>query len=325
MPAATREQPPLILGLGTVHPAGQAILEPAYEVREIGPLSEGDFPPELQEAVAVIVRGDGGFTAAQIAAAPRLRVIGRTGAGLDNVDLDAAAAAGVTVVYAPAMNVSAVAELTVGLFLSLGRLLPELNAELRRGNWQARDAVLGTELRGATVGIVGLGRIGRAVAALCHGFGATVQAHDPYAADGPEAGGPTVPVAMLPLDQLLTSSDYVSLHAPLTGETAGLIDARRLVQMKRGAVLVNVARGGLTPDLDALLTALNDQRIRGVALDVFSSEPPSTLHPLFNHPRCLVTPHVGGLSTQAVEAVFQSIAGDIRAVLEGRAPVHPVR
>lgn len=315
---------PMILALGTVHPAGRRILEPRCRIVELGTLLPRDVPDELADAVGVIVRGDGGFTGQQIAAAPKLRVIGRTGAGLDNVDLQAAAAAGVTVVYAPAMNVSAVAEMTVGMFLMLGRGVPHLNTELRRGNWAARNGSLGNELRGATVGIVGLGKIGREVARLCNAFGARLQAYDPYFTPPGDQASSSAPVALVELDELFASSDYISLHAPLTPETAGLLSRDRLQQVKPGAVVVNVARGGLAPDLDALYEALESDRLAGLALDVFPTEPPSEHHPIFDHSRCIVTPHVAGMSRQSSEAVFRSIANDMLAVLGGREPRYPV-
>jgi phosphoglycerate dehydrogenase-like enzyme len=314
------EPTPLILSLGTIHAVARDILTPHCKVVEVDPLGPDNVPRQLQTAAGLVVRADSRVTAAHLNAARQLQVIGRTGAGIDNVDLAAATAAGIPVVYAPAMNVTAVAEMTIGLFLLLGRRVPELGVCLRAGDWKSRDSAPGRELSGSTVGIVGYGRIGRAVAERCASMGCTVQAYDPYVSGLPGKAG----VPMVALEELLASSDFISLHAPLTKETDGLLCRERIERIKPGAVVVNVARGGLTPDLDALHAALESGRIIGLGLDVFPAEPPDTWHPLFAHPRCIATPHVAGMSEQSLDAIFTSVAEDMLAVLRGSMPRHVV-
>jgi D-3-phosphoglycerate dehydrogenase len=308
---------PLVLSLGRIHPVAKSILGGRCALREIPPISPDDSPPLLREAEGIIVRGDSRIAAAHIAAAPRLRVIGRTGAGVDNVDTVAASAAGIPVVFAPGMNVNAVAELTIGMFIILARLAPALSRGLLEGDWGIRDRRYGRELAGSTVGVIGLGKIGLRVADLCTGFGCKIQAYDPYVWDRTFDGRG---ISMVSLERLIQTSDFLSIHAPLTEDTRGLIDRRRIESMKHGAILVNVGRGGIVEDLDAVLSGLESGILAGVGLDVFPVEPPDVGHAVFRHPRCLATPHVAGMSEESMEAVFRSVASDVVAVLDGRRP-----
>lgn len=313
---------PTVVSLGAIHPALRDVLSADFRLVEFGPLSAADdVPDSLSSATAVIVRGDSTITDRHLVACAGLRVIGRTGAGLDNVDVQAARRCGIEVVYAPGMNVAAVAEMTIGLFLSLGRRLFELRAALASGDWEARDRVSGVELKGAVVGIVGVGRIGRRVAELAQAFGAQVIGYDPPAPDGAFAAAG---VRRVSLAQLAAESGFVSLHAPATRETTGIIDAGFLAALSDGAVLVNVARGPLIADLDLLYDALQSGRLGGVGLDVFDPEPCRGEHPIFAHPRCIATPHVAGLSRQAAADTFRVVAQDVRRVLTGTArPLFP--
>ena len=283
---------------------------PAEEI--LGPIAVP--PPEeleaaLTEADALIVRGGHEVTARLIEGAPRLKVIGRSGVGVDNVDLEAASRRGIPVVIVPDAGAQAVAEGALALMLALAKDLGALDRAVREGRWEARDELDLWDIGGATVGIVGLGRIGRRVAALVQALEARVLASDPYA----EA---TDGIELVALETLFGESDYISLHAPLTPETRGLVDARVLA-LARGAVLVNLGRGGLISSLDDLLVALESGALRGIGLDVFEPEPPDPRHPLFRHRRVLLSPHALGLSRRARRQLFTEVAEGIAAVLRG--------
>jgi D-3-phosphoglycerate dehydrogenase len=290
----------VIVATGPVHQVAEEVL---------GPIATGDWRERLPEAEALIVRGDAVVTADDIAAAPKLRVIGRNGVGVDNVDLDAAAARGIPVVFAPGAAARAVAEGALALALPLLKRLPELGAAVRGGDWGTRDRIEIPDVLDATIGIVGYGRIGRELGDLARALGMRVVAHDPEVDD-----------AATPLDALFATADIVSLHAPLTDETRGLVGPELLRRAKPGMILVNTARGALVSSLDDVLAALESGRLGGVGLDVFDEEPPDPAHPLFAHPRVLVTPHALGLTRGAREAAFRAAAEGIAAVLRGESP-----
>lgn len=291
----------MIVATGPVHPVAVEILGP-IETPE-------DWHSLLPEAEALIVRGDATVGEQELAAATRLRVIGRSGVGVDRVDVAAAAAHGVPVVVTPGANARAVAEGALTLMLALVKRLPELQHALLERNWGARDRLELGDLEGTTLGIVGYGRIGRELADLARALGMHVLAHDPLVDD-----------ATTPLGALFENADIVSLHAPLTDETRGIVGPELLACAKPGLVLVNTARGGLVSSLDDLLAALEDGRLGGVGLDVFDEEPPDPSHPLFAHPRVVATPHALGLTLGAREAVFRAMAEGVAAVLRGETP-----
>jgi D-3-phosphoglycerate dehydrogenase len=290
----------VIVATGPVHPVAEEVL---------GPIATGDWRAQLAEAEALIVRGDAFVTADDIAAAPKLRVIGRSGVGVDNIDLAAAAARGIPVVIAPGSAARAVAEGALAFAFALLKRLPELGAAVRAGDWAARDRVEVLDVADATMGIVGYGRIGRELGDLARALGMHVLAHDPDVDD-----------AATPLDALFANADIVSLHAPLTDETRGLVGPELLAQANPGLILVNTARGALVSSLDDLLAALESGRLGGVGLDVFEEEPPDPSHPLFAHPRVLLTPHALGLTRGAREAVFRAMAEGVAAALRGEPP-----
>ena len=242
-------------------------------------------------------------------AAPRLRVVGRTGVGVDNIDLEAARQLGVTVVTAPEASTTGVAELTLGLMLALARDIPAADAALRRGEWP-KASMIGSELEGKTLGLVGFGRIGRAVAARAAAFGMSLLAFDPYLDDDAIRAGGAEPAS---LETLLAGSDYVSLHLPLTAETRGVFDRSAIARMKPGARLVCAARGGLI-DEQALHQALAEGRLAGAALDVFAQEPPRDLA-LLQHPRLVATPHLGAQTVEAQARVAIEITHKVLAAL----------
>lgn len=244
-------------------------------------------------------------------AAPRLRVVGRAGVGVDNIDLEAAREFGVTVVTAPEATTVAVAEHTMGLILALARHIPAADAAVHRGEWPKAEFV-GVELRSRTLGLIGLGRIGRAVAELAAGFGMRRMAFDPYLSpDAIRAEG----VEPASLEAVLESADVISLHVPLTPETRGLVGREALAGVRSGALLVCTARGGVINEA-ALLEALEAGRLGGAALDVFEVEPPGT-SPLARHPRVVATPHLGAQTAEARSRVSTEIVREVLTALRG--------
>ncbi len=275
------------------------------------------LPPDgLREAIAdydaLVVRSQVQVDAALIAAARRLQVIGRAGVGVDNVDVDAATRAGITVVNAPTGNTIAAAEHTIALLLAVARRVAAADASLRDGEW-ARSRFQGVQLRGRTLGIVGLGKIGMAVADRARGMEMTLLGADPYVtAEGAALRG----VELVDLATLLARADAVTVHVPLSRATTGLIDAAAIEQMKPGAIVLNVARGGIV-DEAALAAALRDGRLGGAGVDVFEAEPP-TGSPLLDAPNTVLTPHLGASTAEAQVAVSEEIAEQVLDVLDGR-------
>ena len=268
-------------------------------------------PEDLANAEGAIVRADAVVDGALLARAPRLRVLARTGVGVDRVDLAAAGARGIAVVITPDSGTRAVAEGVLAHVLHLVKRLGPLTRLVREGRWAERAGVAVGDLDGATIGIVGYGRIGRRVGELAAAFGMGVLAHDPISP--PPAG-----IDRPDLGELAAASDVLTLHAPLTEATHHLVDAAVLARIRSGAVLVNCGRGGLL-DLDAALAALESGRLGGVGLDVFDPEPPPH-HPLFDHPNVVLTPHLMGLTRRATAATFAAAARGVGDVLAGRRP-----
>jgi D-3-phosphoglycerate dehydrogenase len=271
--------------------------------------------PALVEALAgcqaLLVRSGTKVTAEVLRGAADLRIVVRAGTGLDNVDAAAARERGIQVLNTPAANSVSVAELVFGMLIAFERHLIPAAASLREGRWE-RAKYAGRELAGRRMGLVGFGRIGREVAARARAFGMTVAAHDPLLASWPADLGVAGP---LPLDELLATSDVVSLHVPLTDATRGMIGARELSLVRPDALLVNAARGGLIDDA-ALEAALREGRLRGALLDVFAAEPPGA-NPLLALPSVLATPHLGASTDaaqrragdEAVTLLLEALAG----------------
>jgi D-3-phosphoglycerate dehydrogenase len=291
---------------------GIDLLRAHHEVDERIGLSREELRAILPDYDALVVRSQVKVDAELVAAGSRLVVIGRAGVGVDNVDLDAATRAGITVVNAPTGNTIAAAEHTLALLFGLARRLAPADASVRRGEWK-RSAFTGVELRGKVLGIIGLGKIGQALADRARGLEMTVIAHDPYvAAETAALHG----VELVGLDDLLRRADVVSVHVPLTRQTRRLIDRRALALMKPGAFLLNVARGGIV-DEAALAEALRSGHLGGAGIDVFEEEPPVG-SPLLDAPNTLLTPHLGASTAEAQVAVAQEVALQILDVLEGR-------
>jgi len=263
-------------------------------------------PAALRDAIpayeALIVRSQVQVDAELIKAGTRLRVVARAGVGLDNIDVDAARAAGLTVLNAPDGNTIAAAEHTLGLLLAVVRRIPAADASVRAGEW-ARSRFGGVELHGRTLGIVGLGRIGMAVASRARSFGMRLVGYDPYvpAAVAAERG-----IEVLALPALLRAADVVTLHVPLTAETTNLLDAAAIATLKPGSIVLNVARGGIV-DEAALADALRDGRVAGAGIDVYEHEPP-TGSPLLAAPNVVLTPHIAASTAEAQVAVGIEIA-----------------
>jgi D-3-phosphoglycerate dehydrogenase / 2-oxoglutarate reductase len=264
---------------------------------------------EIADADALVVRSATKVTPELLEKAQRLRVVGRAGVGVDNIDLEEATRRGVLVMSTPGGNAVSVAEHTFALLLALARQVPRLDKAIHEGRWEKSSAA-GTEMRGKTLGIVGLGRIGSEVAVRAEAFDMRVLGYDPYIS---EAAAREVQVELVPLERLLGESDFVSLHTALSPATQNLINAKAIAQMKKGARLVNAARGELV-DEAALAEALKSGHLAGAALDVFAEEPPKN-SPLTGLPNVIATPHVAGSTAEAQEEVGTQIAVQVRDYL----------
>ncbi len=253
-----------------------------------------------------------------IEAADRLQVISRYGVGVDNVDLRAASEKGIVVTNTPGANSISVAELTVGLILSLARSIPIANTATKAGEW---PRMRGVTLAGKLVGLIGFGSIGKKVARSMTGFNCTVLAHDPLPdRDYARKFG----VKLSPLEEVIRKADFLSLHIPLLPETREMVNAEFLNQMKPGTYLVNTSRGEIV-DEAALVKALNSGHLRGAALDVFAKQPPGEDNPLLALPQVIVTPHMASHTDGAANAMGWGALNDCLAVLRGEEPLHPVR
>ena len=283
------------------------LVEPGWQVLQPAPSA---LASELVEADALVVRSATRVTDELLIHARRLRVIGRAGVGVDNIDVDAATRRGILVMNTPGGNAPSVAEHTLALMLSLARSIPQLNASMHAGKWE-KSGSAGAELRGKVLGLIGLGRVGAEVARRARALEMRVLAYDPYVAAerAAEWGAELVPLA-----ELLAQADYVSLHTALSPATERIINAQTLQQMKAGARLVNAARGELV-DEAALAEALRSKHLAGAALDVFAEEPPRD-SPLLQMPNVIATPHVGGSTAEAQEEVGVQIAQQVREFLQ---------
>lgn len=275
-----------------------------YSDRELVEISSG--------ADGLFVHSENEYAEHLFEKTPGLRVIGRPGSGLDNIDLNAASAHDVAVVYTPGMNAVAVAEFVVGVLISHIRSTCSAETHVRTGGWRSPEW-WGTELRGKTVGIVGLGAAGYETAKRLRPFEISLLVADPYV--DPEKVD-AVGATLMNVEELVAESDVVSLHVRLTDETRHLIDRRSFERMKSDAVLVNTARGNVV-DHDALVDALRNDEIGGAVLDVFPSEPPDSNSPLFELPSVTVTPHLAGATVETRIAMLETTARNVVSVLDG--------
>ena len=298
---------PLVVGLGKV--------EPGLVTGVLG--DDIDFvaePTDAELAVAqgAIVRADAVVDEAFLDRTPQMRVLARTGVGTDLVDLETSTARGIAVVVTPGSGTGAVAEGVIAHAIALVKRLGQYTALIREDRWAERTAGGPPgDMDGATIGIIGFGRIGRRVGALAEAFGMRVLAYDPFAP-------PPAEVACSDLSELVAASDVLTLHVPLTADNHHMVDGEFLGRAKPGAVLINCGRGGLL-DLDAALAALESGQLSGVGLDVFEPEPPAH-HPIFDHPGVTLTPHMMGLTRRGTELTFADAAQGVVDVLAGRKP-----
>ncbi|KAJ5089895.1 hypothetical protein N7532_008579 [Penicillium argentinense] len=314
-----KEAPPKVLVPEKLSPDGLALLRSSLDVEE----RKGLSPEELLEIIptyeALLVRSETKVTAPVLRAARNLKVVARAGVGVDNVDVEEATKLGIVVVNSPSGNIGAAAEHTIALMMSMARKIPEGCASLKEGKWE-RSKFVGVEVKGKILGIIGLGKVGLTVARLAKGLGMTVNALDPYASPAVAASASVTLVSSLA--ELLASADFLTIHTPLIASTRGMIAEAELAQMKPGARILNVARGG-TIDEVALLAALESGHLGGAAVDVFTSEPPvpeSTAAKLIAHPRAVVTPHLGASTVEAQENVSVDVCEQVLEILKGLLP-----
>lgn len=305
-------EPLVVLITDRVSESGLAPLreDGRFEVVKVDDSHAPEFAAAVGRAHGLVVRSATQVRSELLDQAPSLRVVGRAGVGVDNIDLEACTARGVAVCNAPAGNTVSAAELTMALMLAMLRQIPAADASVRAGEW-ARARFKGAELRGRTLGLVGAGRIGGEVARRARAFGMRVLASDPYLT---EERAEELRVERVTFEEAVAAADIVTLHVPLTGDTRGLVDADVLSRMREGSYLVNVARGGIV-DEEALVDALASGHLAGAALDVFSTEPLGESSPLRGARNLVLTPHLGASTVEAQELVAREIAEAVRATL----------
>jgi D-3-phosphoglycerate dehydrogenase len=302
---------PVVLIAEELSPATVDALGPDFEIRHTDGADRAALLSAIAEVDAILIRSATKVDAEALGAARKLKVVARAGVGLDNVDVRAATQAGVMVVNAPTSNIVSAAELAVALLLAAARRVPAADQSLKGGEWK-RSKYTGVELYEKTVGIVGLGKIGVLVAQRLAAFDMNVIAYDPYVQAGRAA---QMGVRLASLDELLATSDFISVHLPKTPETLGLIGDEQLHKVKPGVIIVNAARGGIV-DEQALYAALKEGRVAGAGLDVFASEP-CTDSPLFEFENVVATPHLGASTDEAQEKAGIAVARSVRLALSG--------
>jgi D-3-phosphoglycerate dehydrogenase len=294
---------------------GQSILRATANVDDKTGITADDLMQIIADYDGLIIRGMTRVTASVIDAAARLKVIGRAGVGVDNIDLEAARKHNITVVNTPTSTTGAVAELTFGLMLALAREIPRADAAMKHGQWLKKD-MEGVELYGKTLGIIGYGRIGMDVGKRASAFGMNVIVYDPNISEDELKHSNAEPVS---IQDLFAWSDFISLHLPLNVQTRDLVGPLAFSQMKDGVRIVCAARGGIL-DESALVNALNSGKVAGAALDVFEQEPPG-LTEAVSHPRVIATPHIGAQTAEAQSRASEDIANEMLAALRGE-PLH---
>ena len=301
-----------ILVADAISPVGVSKLEEFCEVDCDYNITATDIVERIADYNGLIVRSRTKVTSELIEIADQLEVVGRCGVGVDNIDIDACIQKGVVVVNSPRAPSIAVAELTIGLMLSLARSLPYCDREVKAGKWP-KSEIKGFELYGKTLGLIAMGRIGTEVARLANAFNMRVIGSDPYVSKERFA---EFNVHAVDYDELLDEADYISIHAPLTKETVGMIDMVTISNMKDGVRLISASRGGVINEND-LLEGLESGKIAGAALDVLEKEPPSPSK-LLEHPNIIVTPHIGAQTIEAQDRAGIDIANEVIAALDGQ-------
>lgn len=288
----------------------QPLRDAGFDVEKRTGLSPAELGAALAGCAGLVVRSETKVTPALMDHATRLRVVGRAGVGVDNIDVAAATARGIVVMNAPDGNTITTAEHTLALLIALARRVPQANASLKSGKWD-RKRFIGVELQGKTLGIVGLGRIGRVVASRARAFGMNIIAFDPFVA--PEQAR-DLEIELAPLDDVFARADFLTVHTPSTAETRGIISRKAFSLMKKGVRIINCARGDLV-DESALYEAIKSGVVAGAALDVFTSEPPAADNPLLQLDEVIATPHLGASTAEAQEGVAFTVAEQMRDYL----------
>jgi D-3-phosphoglycerate dehydrogenase len=301
-----------VLVTDSLAPEGLEILERAAGIEVVN--SPGLSPGELEEAIAdadaLVIRSGTKVTEAVVAAAKQLKVVGRAGIGVDNVDVGAATKRGIVVMNTPGGNTITTAEHAIALIVSLARHIPQATASMKAGRWDKKK-LTGMELYNGTLGVVGLGNVGRIVADRARGLGMKVIAHDPFIS---ETASSKIEFELVSFDDLLARSDVISVHVPKTNETIGLLGKEAFAKVKPGVLVINAARGGIV-DEESLLAALEQGQVGGAAIDVFVEEPPPAGHPLISHDKVICTPHLGAATDQAQVNVAIAVAEQVRDYL----------
>ncbi|RMZ91567.1 hypothetical protein DV736_g1219, partial [Chaetothyriales sp. CBS 134916] len=313
---------PKVLCPEKLSPDGLALLRKTLEVDEKKGLSPKELMSIIAKYDALLVRSETKVTADVLKAAKKLKVVARAGVGVDNVDVPAATKLGIVVVNSPSGNIQAAAEHTIALLMSMARHVPDSSSSVKAGNWQ-RSKFVGVEVKGKVLAIVGLGKVGLIVARMARGLGMTVIASDPYASESVAAAAN---VTLVPsLAELLPQCDFLTIHTPMLASTRGMMSTTELNQLKKGARVLNVARGGIIDEV-ALLEALESGHLAGAAIDVFTSEPPTKAEPgsalakLIQHPNIVCTPHLGASTVEAQENVSIDVCEQVLQILQGDLP-----
>jgi D-3-phosphoglycerate dehydrogenase / 2-oxoglutarate reductase len=313
---------PILLSLTTMHEAGLQILRDATELRMASALDAATLQREVVGADALIIRTGGVVDAALLDRGEKLKVVGRHGVGYDQIDVEAATARGVQVVYTPGANTQSVAEHVFALMIGLSRHFTKMTAGLIGGNYHIRTSMTGREIAGKTLGIIGFGRIGRLVGQIGYqGFGMRVLYHDIVPA--PAEVEARANARRTRLEEVLKQSEYVTLHVPLDSSTRRMINRYTLAMMRPDAILINTCRGPVV-DEEAVKLALDAHRLWGYGADVFTVEPPPPGHPLIGRDDVIVTPHSAAQTEEGLRTMAVTIATDVVGILRGERPMNPV-
>jgi D-3-phosphoglycerate dehydrogenase len=303
-----------------MHQAGIDLLAEKAELIIANNLEENSVIEQARDVDAIVIRANGAVTARIMDSAPKLKVVGRHGVGVDAIDLKAAKQRGIVVCNTPDANLESVAEQAVGFMITLSKQILRADQALRQGRWNVRYEYIGQEMDRRTLGLVGMGRIGARVAEICHfGFRMRIIYHDVIAYPDLEE---RLSAKKLPLGEVLKKADFISLHVPLLPATKGLIGAEQLAMMKKGAFLINTSRGAIV-DEAALIKALRSGHLGGAGLDVFDTEPTPADNPLLQFDNVVLTPHMAAHTDDALKAMSM-VAEDIIRVLEGKEPLYRV-
>ena len=303
-----------------MHDVGKAVLTEKAEIFFATSFEESSLIKEVREMDGIIIRANGKVSRKLMESVPKLKVIGRHGVGVENIDLEAATEKGIWVVNTPDANDISVAEHFFGLALMLSKMLKKADIALREGRWEVRYQYIGKELHGKTLGILGFGRIGRSVGRIGHkGFDMKVLYYDAIRYEEVEK---EIKALKMSLEEVLSQSDYISINLPMLPETKGLLKAREFSLMKPSSYIINLARGPIW-DEKALYTALEEGKIAGAASDVYEVEPATKDHPLLQLENFIGTPHMAAHTDEALRRM-SLVAEDVIRVLEGKVPVHPV-